>query len=34
MNPALDLILQKARYNSLPREVIDKAIKKGAGKLE
>lgn len=34
MNPALDMILQKARYNSLPREVIDKAIKKWAGKLE
>lgn len=34
MNPALDLVLQKARYHSLPREVIDKALKKGAGKLE
>ncbi len=34
MNPALDLILQKARYHSLPKEVIDKALKKGAGKVE
>lgn len=34
MNPALDLVLQKARYHSLPREVIDKALKKGAGKVE
>lgn len=34
MNPALDLMLQKARYHSLPRDVIDKALKKGAGKLE
>lgn len=34
MNPALDMILQKARYNSLPKDVIDHAIKKGAGKLE
>ncbi|MEI7477443.1 MAG: hypothetical protein WCJ81_02735 [bacterium] len=30
MNPNLDLVLQKARYYSLPREVIDKAIKKGS----
>ncbi len=34
MNPALDLMLQKARYHSLPREVIDKALKKWAGKIE
>jgi len=34
MNPALDLMLQKARYHSLPRDVIDKALKKGAGKIE
>lgn len=34
MNPALEQALQKAKYNSLPREVIDKAIKKGAGILE
>lgn len=34
MNPYLDLMLQKARYHSLPREVIDKAIKKGSGKIE
>lgn len=34
MNPSLDLILQKARYHSLPKEVIDKALKKGAWKIE
>ncbi len=34
MNPQLDLVLQKARYHSLPRDVIDKALKKWAGKLE
>ena len=34
MNPGLDLVLQKARYYSLPREVIDKALKKWSGKLE
>ena len=34
MNPALELVLQKARYHGLPKEVIDKALKKGAGKLE
>ena len=34
MNPALEMILQKARYNSLPKDVIDHAIKKWAGKLE
>jgi transcriptional/translational regulatory protein YebC/TACO1 len=31
MNPSLQLALAKARYNGLPREVIDKAVKKGAG---
>jgi len=31
MNPSLQLALAKARYNGLPREVIDKAIKKWAG---
>lgn len=34
MNPALDLMLQKARYYSLPKDVIDKALKKWAGKTE
>jgi len=28
MNPVLELALQKAKYYNLPREVIDKAIKK------
>jgi transcriptional/translational regulatory protein YebC/TACO1 len=28
MNPALEMILDKARYYGLPREVIDKAILK------
>lgn len=31
MNPALDLALQKAKYYSLPKDVVDKAIKKGSG---
>jgi transcriptional/translational regulatory protein YebC/TACO1 len=31
MNPSLDTVLQKAKYNSLPKEVIEKAIKKGSG---
>ena len=34
MNPSLEMVLQKARYNSLPKEVIDHAIKKWAWKLE
>lgn len=34
MNPQLELMLQKARQYNLPREVIDKAIKKWAGELE
>jgi transcriptional/translational regulatory protein YebC/TACO1 len=29
MNPQLDLMLQKARQYNLPREVVEKAIKKG-----
>jgi YebC/PmpR family DNA-binding regulatory protein len=28
MNPALETVLQKARYNGLPKDVIEKAIKK------
>lgn len=31
MNPSLETALTKARYNSLPKEVIEKAIKKWAG---
>lgn len=30
LNPNLEAALQKARYNNLPREVIDRAIKKGS----
>ena len=28
MNPSLEMMLDKARYHGLPREVIDKAILK------
>lgn len=31
MNPNLAAALEKARYNSLPKHVVDKAILKGAG---
>lgn len=31
MNPSLDMVLQKAKYASVPKEVIDRAIKKGSG---
>lgn len=34
MNPELELALQKARYYNLPRDVIDKAIKKGSWELK
>ena len=34
MNPALEMILEKARYNWLPRDVIDRAILKGSWQLE
>lgn len=34
MNPQLDLMLQKARQYNLPRDVVDKAIKKWAGELD
>lgn len=34
MNPSLELALQKARYYNLPRDVIDKAIKKWSGQLK
>lgn len=34
MNPALEMMLDKARYYWLPREVIDRAILKWSGQLE
>lgn len=34
MNPALEMILDKARYYGLPRDVIDRAILKWSGQLE
>lgn len=34
MNPQLDLMLQKARQYNLPREVVEKAIKKWAWELD
>lgn len=34
MNPQLELMLQKARQYNLPREVVEKAIKKWAGELD
>jgi YebC/PmpR family DNA-binding regulatory protein len=34
MNPSLEMILEKARYHGLPRDVIDRAILKGSGQLE
>ena len=34
MNPALEMILEKARYNWLPRDVIDRAILKWSWQLE
>jgi YebC/PmpR family DNA-binding regulatory protein len=34
MNPTLEMILEKARYYGLPRDVIDRAILKGSGQLE
>lgn len=34
MNPSLELALQKARYCSVPREIVDRAILKGSGQLE
>lgn len=34
MNPSLELALQKAKYYNLPRDVIDKAIKKWSGQLK
>ncbi len=34
MNPTLEMVLEKARYHGLPRDVIDRAILKGSGQLE
>ena len=34
MNPALEMILAKARYYGLPKDVIERAILKGSGQLE
>jgi len=34
MNPQLQMALQKAKYYSLPRDVIDKAIKKWSWQIE
>lgn len=34
MNPALEQALQKAKYNSLPKEVIEKAIRKGSWQID
>ncbi|GHW02427.1 putative transcriptional regulatory protein [candidate division SR1 bacterium] len=34
MNPGLEMVLDKARYHGLPRDVIDRAILKGSGQLE
>ncbi len=34
MNPQLELMLQKAKYHNLPKDVVDKAIKKGSGQLK
>ena len=31
MNPSLDTVLTKAKYASVPKEVIERAIKKGSG---
>lgn len=34
MNPSLELALQKARYHSVPRDIVDRAILKWSGQLE
>ncbi len=34
MNPSLELVLQKARYYSVPRDIVDRAILKWSGQLE
>lgn len=34
MNPSLEMVLEKARYHGLPKDVIERAILKGSGQLE
>ena len=34
MNPSLEIVLEKARYHGLPKDVIERAILKGSGQLE
>lgn len=34
MNPSLELVLQKARYHSVPRDIVERAILKWSGQLE
>lgn len=34
MNPALEMVLEKARYNGLPKDVIERAILKWSWQLE
>lgn len=34
MNPGLEMMLEKARYHGLPKDVIERAILKGSGQLE
>lgn len=34
MNPWLEMILEKARYHGLPKDVVERAILKGSGQLE
>ena len=34
MNPSLEMVLEKARYHGLTKDVIERAILKGSGQLE
>ncbi len=34
MNPGLEMMLEKARYHGLPKDVVERAILKGSGQLE
>ena len=34
MNPSLEMMLEKARYHGLPKDVVERAILKGSGQLE
>ena len=34
MNPSLEMVLEKARYHGLPKDVIERAILKWSGQLE